>query len=457
MMKQKDGQKQSKVVSTKRFKNIAVNSMSKGESPSRSYKSKQQRQDGTKMVAQLRNIKQKENAFMDITVAFEVKSNTDMIQMIGENQIKTKFDEQTRLFKLDFVFDGQEGHLDKLLSKVVFFGQPNIPSVSFFVNDHDHSLLDNDSMLKGLLGEVPLQSHEVYMSYYYVDWKKNTTNDFFGLPDNVQVVDYSLLARRRIHSVQHAFDLIQLGNLKNKHQSNKKDLVSVLKFEVLYDHKSVSHFLVDMVLGEEALPKDPKLIMLDNFICNRQRQKQLIDSNVLFDQICPCLNVCGARLILINQLSDDRLNSKQAWSYLDMLERIKQYGTEEDVFGDIILLKNQALLKTINSISNQEDKLKLYATLLNNVSILEVEMLEMCKTFLAKATDELEVHKDIYKKFVEANSQIHSTHTWNEHELAQRWLKMFNEAVTANKVMAEHVSKFARGLEQLKSTAAGDN
>lgn len=402
------------------------------------------------MLAKLKTLKNKENVLMDITIAFKVQSNLEMVEMIDDNHIKTKFHEQTRLFKLDFVFDEKDKHLSQLLSRLVILSGVSNSSVSFFVSDHSQRLMSDEIVLKEVLSELTFASHEVYMSYYYVDWQTNITNDLFDLFDNVQGMEYSMLARRRIHSVQHAFDLIQLGNLKHKHKNtnNKKDLIFVLKFEVLYDRKSVSHFLIDLALGDEELSKNSKLIMLDNFVCTRQRNKQMIDSNVLFDQISPCLNVAGSRLILISQLSEDRLKSNQTLSYLEMLERIKQYGTAEDVFGDIILLKNKALLEMMHSISNEDDKLKLTITLLNNVSLLEAQMLEADKSFLEKMSNKLEVHKNIYKSFVDVNSESNMSI-----ELVERWLKMFEDAATENKVMEEHVLNYKLGLEQLKNIA----
>lgn len=58
---------------------------------------------------------------------------------------------------------------------------------------------------------------------------------------------------------------------------------------------------------------------------------------------------------------------------LNSFQRMRNYGSENDDYGETIIEKNRALIEALH----ESYKTDLYLHLLNNVSILEGDMLEM--------------------------------------------------------------------------------
>ena len=82
---------------------------------------------------------------------------------------------------------------------------------------------------------------------------------------------------------------------------------------------------------------------------------------------------------MLNSIQTNKgcLLSNVTISMLNLLQRLKIYGTEDDNYGDSIILKNQILIKNLKN-TNEMD---IYLYLLNNVSILEKDLLEAHKHF----------------------------------------------------------------------------
>lgn len=388
-----------------------------------------------------------EVALMKTTITLQAKFDEESpVNLLDADHIECNYNNQTRVFHFDLVSNLDNQHSERLAEKIAFFASPEHPCAAICISDTDNRFIQNASMIKMIVNQVPIEHYDVYMSYYCIDCNLNTTNDLFSSPDNVDPIE--CLAKRQVHSAQHVVDLVQLGNLTRKQcptETAESLLVYVLKFELIGEEKNVTHLILDMQISEK-LSQDPKMIMLENYVCNRQRQKPQIDSHIIIDQLRPCLELPKARLTLINQLSQDRLkNEKEMTDLLEMFERIKQYGTDRDIHGELILVENQALLETMKSTQDEHDQLQLNISLVHNVSALETEMLDVYKRFLKSTNDSLQDHEEIYKAFVDAKLQDNMCV-----QLLDRLHTLFQAGASFNTEMISHVRKYKLGLEQLK-------
>ncbi|KAI2805384.1 Kinesin-like protein kif2a [Blomia tropicalis] len=258
---------------------------------------------------------------------------------------------------------------------------------TLFITSFGKSFISNQTNYLKAITERFFQSKykEIYFSYCFtIDdqlfdlLESNNSNIRLKLNDGN--LSYS---QRKISSFEHLLDLVELGNSRNIMKQHFKDENRNFRIIFLYDiytldGKDEKNFIItECCLNTES--KNTDILQSINKVegCIRARKRK---QNLIPIETCPLTQYLEPAIInekssfkFLIVIPPERSISFEIILLLNSFQRMRNYGSENDDYGETIIEKNRALIEALH----ESYKTDLYLHLLNNVSILEGDMLEM--------------------------------------------------------------------------------